>query len=77
MKYEKQPLYAGAAPVAVTDALVERAMNARIPGGSTAWVWLFNCEGGMAPEDRHRDFFRRVLEAALQQDHGVASYDEG
>ena len=51
---------------AVTDAMVERAMNTSMPGGSTAWVWLFNCEGGMRPEDKHRDWFRRVLNAAMQ-----------
>lgn len=45
----------------VPEAMLERAMRARIPGGSEAWVWLFNCAGGMAPEERHRDWFRRVL----------------
>jgi len=49
----------------VDEAMVERAMRARIPGGSEAWVWLFNCEGGIAPEEKHRDWFRRVLTAAL------------
>ncbi len=48
----------------VTDVMIEKAMNARMPGGSQAWVWLFNCEGGMQPEQKHRDWFRRVLEAA-------------
>lgn len=45
----------------VPEAMLERAMRARIPGGSEAWVWLFNCAGGAAPEERHRDWFRRVL----------------
>jgi hypothetical protein len=49
----------------VGDEMVERAMNARIPGGAAAWVWLFNCEGGMVPQEKHRDWFRRVLTAAL------------
>lgn len=49
---------------AVDEAMVERAMRARIPGGSEAWVWLFNCEGGMAPQEKHRDWFRRVVTAA-------------
>jgi len=48
----------------VTDVMIEKAMNATMPGGSQAWVWLFNCEGGMQPEQKHRDWFRRVLEAA-------------
>lgn len=49
----------------MTDTMLERAMNAGMPGGSQAWVWLFNCEGGMRPEEKHKDFFRRVLNAAL------------
>lgn len=49
----------------VPDAVLDRAMRAPIPGGSEAWVWLFNCEGGMKPEDKHRDWFRRVLAFAL------------
>lgn len=48
------------------EQAVDRAMNASIPGGSQAWVWLFNCEGGMAPQDKHREWFRRVLQAALR-----------
>ena len=49
----------------VTDVMLDRAMKAPIPGGSQAWVWLFNCEGGMQPEEKHKDFFRRVLISAL------------
>ena len=56
---------AGSADQIVTDAMIDRAMNAPIPGGSQAWVWLFNCEGGRRPEEKHKDFFRRVLAAAL------------
>ncbi|MDU9415529.1 hypothetical protein [Pseudomonas sp. zfem005] len=51
--------------VDVTDAMLEKAMNARMPGGAPAWVWLFNCEGGQQPEDKHKDWFRIVLRAAL------------
>lgn len=61
-----------ASPTGVDEAMVERAMNARIPGGSQAWVWLFNCEGGMQPEEKHRDWFRRVLIAALAAQDGGA-----
>lgn len=56
---------AGSADQIVTDTMIDRAMNAPIPGGSQAWVWLFNCEGGRQPEEKHKDFFRRVLTAAL------------
>lgn len=49
------------------EAMVERAMRARMPGGAAAWVWLFNCEGGQQPEEKHREWFRTVLSAALGQ----------
>jgi hypothetical protein len=60
-----EPLYTRQPQGVVGDEMVERAMNACIPGGSAAWVWLFNCEGGMAPQEKHRDWFRRILTAAL------------
>lgn len=49
----------------VTERMVDAAMGARMPGGAAAWVWLFNCEGGQQPEEKHREWFRLVLRAAI------------
>jgi hypothetical protein len=61
----------------VDDVMVDRAMNARMPGGSTAWVWLFNCEGGCQPEEKHRDWFRTVLAAALKDRSALSAPSHG
>ncbi len=51
----------------ITEDMVERAMNTKMPGGSAAWVWLFNCEGGYFPQEKHKEWFRKILKSALYQ----------
>lgn len=49
----------------VTDAMVEKALHARIPGGSEAWVWIIGQDDGWKPHQAARDVMRAVLEAVL------------
>jgi hypothetical protein len=56
---------APAVPVGVTDALIEKALHARVPGGSEVWHWLPQLDG-WTPHETARDIIRCALEAALQ-----------
>lgn len=55
--------------VAVTDAMVETALTARIPGGSLAWHWIDG--GGTGIQPAHRDVMRAALEAVLASEVAV------
>lgn len=48
----------------VTDAMVERALCARVPGGSQVWVWLPQADA-WTPHQTARDVMRCALDAAL------------
>lgn len=49
---------------AVSDEMVERALMARVPGGSQVWVWLPQ-EDAYTPHQTARDVMRCALEAVL------------
>ncbi|RWO06318.1 MAG: hypothetical protein EOS07_22025 [Mesorhizobium sp.] len=51
-----------ATPVAVTDAMIDAALYARVPGGSQAWAWLPQ-EDAWTPHQTARDVMRSALEA--------------
>ncbi|RWP29897.1 hypothetical protein [Mesorhizobium sp.] len=48
--------------MAVTDAMVETALYARVPGGSQVWAWLPQ-EDAWTPHQTARDVMRCALEA--------------
>jgi hypothetical protein len=47
----------------VDEAMVERALHARVPGGAEVWHWIDG--GGFGPKEAQRNVMRAALEAAL------------
>jgi hypothetical protein len=76
-KYAEIAIRAYIVPVGVTDALIEKALHARVPGGSEVWHWLPQLDG-WTPHETARDIIRCALEAALQSSPPVktAAVDE-
>lgn len=50
--------------VEVTDAMIDRALHARVPGGAEVWVWLPQ-KDAWTPHETARDVMRAALTAAL------------
>lgn len=48
----------------VTEAMVERALMARVPGGSEVWVWIAQ-DDAFKPSQTARDVIHAALKAAL------------
>ena len=55
--------------VEVTDAMVDAALHASVPGGSEVWVWLPQ-EDAFTPHQTARDVMRCALSAALSRKGG-------
>lgn len=63
--------------VSVDEAMVERALHARMPGGAEAWVFMFGARGGRAPDREHAEMMRRIITAALTTQHPSKGEDDG
>lgn len=58
------PQAAPSLPADVTDAMVDRALMASVPGGSEVWCWLPQ-KDAWTPSDTAKDVMRCALKAAL------------
>lgn len=54
-------------PRPVSDAIIERVLTTRVPGGSEVWHVIDG--GGLRLDDGHRAIVRRVLEAYEKARH--------
>lgn len=50
--------------VEVTEAQIDAALNARVPGGSNVWVWLPQ-KDAWTPHETAREVMRCAIGAAL------------